>query len=242
MLWCIFALLCGGIIKGALGVGTPLLTVPMLALVLPPQAAVALMAMPVVVANLWQAAQAPRGHRVIQRQWTTAVAIIAGGYVGTLILANIDERPLLLIVGTLVLSFTFLQSSPFSFEIAAHRERLAGCLFGFMAGLIGGLSSMFGPMMVIYLMSLKDLDKEQFVGLISFLYLAAVIPWAIQLQLRGLLDFPIWLYSLAGVIPVTVGMAIGQQLREKVTEQGFRRLLQLILVTSAATLIWRALR
>ena len=52
--WCALAMLCGGLIKGALGVGTPLLTVPMLAMVLPPQQAVAIMAMPVIVANLWQ--------------------------------------------------------------------------------------------------------------------------------------------------------------------------------------------
>ena len=52
--WCALAVACGGLIKGALGVGTPLLTVPMLAMVLPPQHAVAVMAVPVVVANLWQ--------------------------------------------------------------------------------------------------------------------------------------------------------------------------------------------
>ncbi|MCP4387503.1 MAG: TSUP family transporter, partial [Gammaproteobacteria bacterium] len=58
--WCFFALCCGGFIKGALGVGTPLLTVPMMAQVLPPQMAIAIMAIPVVVANLWQFAQAER--------------------------------------------------------------------------------------------------------------------------------------------------------------------------------------
>jgi len=51
--WCAFALFCGGLIKGTLGVGTPLLTVPLMALVLPAQMAVILMAVPVVVANVW---------------------------------------------------------------------------------------------------------------------------------------------------------------------------------------------
>jgi len=59
ILWCSFALACGGLIKGTLGVGTPLLTVPLMALVLPAQSAVTLMALPVVVANLWQAFSAP---------------------------------------------------------------------------------------------------------------------------------------------------------------------------------------
>ncbi|MGB1612514.1 MAG: hypothetical protein ACPHCM_03420, partial [Arenicellales bacterium] len=50
IVWCGFALFCGGLIKGTLGVGTPLLTVPLMALVVPAQTAVVLMAIPVVVA------------------------------------------------------------------------------------------------------------------------------------------------------------------------------------------------
>jgi len=76
--WCTFALFCGGLIKGTLGVGTPLLTVPLMALVLPAQSAVALMAMPVVVANVWQAAKAPNITSIIGRFWPAAVALLAG--------------------------------------------------------------------------------------------------------------------------------------------------------------------
>ncbi len=65
--WCFFALTCGGFIKGALGVGTPLLTVPMMAQVLPLQMAIAIMAIPVVVANIWQFAQAERSTEVVKQ-------------------------------------------------------------------------------------------------------------------------------------------------------------------------------
>ena len=65
--WCGVALFFGGLIKGALGVGTPLLTVPLMALVLPPQMAVVLMAVPVVVANLWQAFKAEQIRSAVSR-------------------------------------------------------------------------------------------------------------------------------------------------------------------------------
>ena len=71
--WCFLALALGGFIKGALGVGTPLLTVPMMALVLPPQMAVAIMAIPVVVANLWQFAQSGRPREAVRRFWPAFV-------------------------------------------------------------------------------------------------------------------------------------------------------------------------
>ena len=62
-----------------LGVGTPLLTVPMMALVLPPQMAIAIMAIPVVVANLWQFAQAERSG---------AVCVLKGR--GSVVTADLD--------------------------------------------------------------------------------------------------------------------------------------------------------
>ncbi|MBX2878926.1 MAG: sulfite exporter TauE/SafE family protein [Granulosicoccus sp.] len=240
IVWCAFALFCGGLIKGTLGVGTPLLTVPMMALALPAQAAIALMAMPVVVANVWQALQAPRGHNAIKRQWPTALAILGGTWIGTRTLSTIDEKPLLLIVGIFVLCFTALQNSRYQFNLTATWVTFAGVLFGGMAGIIGGLSSMFGPMMIIYLMSVRDLSKNQFVSLISFLYLSAVIPWTVQLYLRGILTPQLLFYSALGVIPVVAGMFIGGKLRGNITESRFKSLILVVLLISGVTLIWRS--
>ena len=101
--WCFFALTCGGFIKGALGVGTPLLTVPMMAQVLPTQMAIAIMAIPVVVANIWQFTQAERSTEVVERFWPTFIAILIGTWFGVKILATIDEGTLMFLVGFLKL-------------------------------------------------------------------------------------------------------------------------------------------
>ncbi|MDH3639027.1 MAG: sulfite exporter TauE/SafE family protein, partial [Gammaproteobacteria bacterium] len=85
--WCAFALFCGGAIKGTLGIGTPLLTVPMMSLVLPIHMAVTIMAVPVVVANLWQTIIAGRAAYVLKRFWPVLIAVLCGTYVGTKILS-----------------------------------------------------------------------------------------------------------------------------------------------------------
>ncbi|NCF35513.1 MAG: TSUP family transporter [Gammaproteobacteria bacterium] len=175
--WCFFALWCGGFIKGALGVGTPLLTVPMMALVLPPQMAIAIMAIPVVVANLWQFAQAERSTAVIARFWPTFLAILVGTWVGVKILSVIDEKTLLVVVGISVIGFALLQGSRFRLHLPDPMVKPAGLFFGGASGLIGGLSSFFGPMLIVYLISIRNLDKNQFVSSISFLYVSAVVPW-----------------------------------------------------------------
>ena len=238
--WCFFALACGGLIKGALGVGTPLLTVPMMALVLPPQMAIAIMAIPVVVANLWQFAQAERSTAVVRRFWPTFVAILAGTWIGVQILAVIDEKSLLILVGLAVIAFAFLQGSHYRMRLPEAIVKPAGVLFGGAAGIIGGLASFFGPMMIIYLLSIPGLSKNQFVSTISFLYISAVVPWAITLYLYGILDNRLLILSLLATLPVTLGLLAGQRVRSRISEARFEYFIIGILVVSGGSMLWRA--
>ena len=238
--WCFLALWLGGFIKGALGVGTPLLTVPMMALVLPPQMAVAIMAIPVVVANLWQFAQAGRPAEAARRFWPAFLAILAGTWVGVNILASIDDRTLLVVVGVAVIVFAIMQGSRFRLQLPDALVKPAGLFFGGASGLIGGISSFFGPMLITYLISVRDLDKDQFVSSISFLYVSAVVPWTIMLYLYGILDQRLLLYSALATIPVTIGLMIGQRIRRLISETRFRYLIIGILIVSAVSMLWRA--
>ena len=238
--WCFFALGCGGLIKGALGVGTPLLTVPMMALVLPPQMAIAIMAIPVVVANLWQFAQAERSTAVIARFWPTFIAILIGTWIGVKILSVIDEKTLLILVGVAVITFALLQGSRFRMHLPDRLVRPAGIFFGGASGLIGGVSSFFGPMLITYLISIRGLAKSQFVSSISFLYVSAVVPWAITLYWFGILDDRLLLYSTFATLPVTLGLLGGQSLRAHISETRFQYLIIVILIVSGISMLWRA--
>ena len=238
--WCFLALTLGGFIKGALGVGTPLLTVPMMALVLPPQMAVAIMAIPVVVANLWQFAQAGKSSAVVKRFWPAFLAILAGTWVGVNILASLDDRTLLIVVGVAVIVFAIMQGSRFRVQLPDAMVKPAGIFFGGASGLIGGISSFFGPMLITYLISVRDIDKNQFVSSISFLYVSAVLPWTLMLYLYGILDGAVLTYSTFATIPVTLGLLIGQSIRKYISDARFRYLIIGILLISAVSMLWRA--
>ncbi len=240
--WCFFALCCGGFIKGALGVGTPLLTVPMMAMVLPPQMAIAIMAIPVVVANLWQFSQAQRSSTVVRNFWPCFVGILIGTWIGVKILSMIDEHTLLIVVGIAVIAFALLQGSSYRFYLADVLVKPVGIIFGISSGIIGGISSFFGPMLVSYLMSIRNLDKNQFVSTISFLYISAVIPWAINLYMFGLLDHETLTLSLLGTLPVTLGLALGLKVRRYISENKFKYFIISILLISGASMLWRAIQ
>ena len=241
LVWCFVALLMGGLIKGAMGVGTPLLTVPMMAMVLPAHTAIVIMAVPVVVANVWQFLNARRSHDVVAQFWPTFVSILIFVLMGTWILSDIDERNLLRIVGTLVILFALLQLTDLRFQIPPQRVRVTGVGFGAMAGLVGGISSFLGPLLIVFMMSLPPRSKDEFVSSISYLYLSGVIPWAIALWYFGLLTPGLLVLSVLATLPVTLGLLVGQRLRTSISEQLFKLLIIMILIASGASMLWKGL-
>jgi uncharacterized membrane protein YfcA len=212
----------------------------MMALVLPPQMAIAIMAIPVVVANLWQFAQAERSTTVIKRFWPTFIGILIGTWIGVKILSVIDETALMILVGIAVIAFALLQGSRFRLHLPDRIVKPAGLFFGGASGLIGGVSSFFGPMLITYLISIHGLTKKQFVSSISFLYVGAVVPWAITLYLFDILDQRLLVYSTFATLPVTLGLLVGQRIRGHISEARFQYLIIGILIVSGISMLWRA--
>jgi len=211
-----------------------------MALVLPPQTAIVMMALPVVAANVWQTLRAPRADRLTGRFRPAFVALLAGLWVGVGILTRIDEKTLMAVVGVAVMVFALAHGSGLKLHIPARLEKPAGLGFGFAAGVIGGVCSLFGPMLIIYLISLPNLRKEQFIGAAGFLYTGAAIPWTALLYYHGLMDHRHLLYSAAAVLPVAAGMAAGTALRRFVSERRFRHLILAVLACSGGVILARA--
>jgi hypothetical protein len=164
-----------------------------------------------------------------------------GTYVGVTILATIDEQALLLVVGAVVIASAIWQGSSYRLSLKPSLERPAGVIFGLASGIVGGLSSMFGPMLIIYLVSIPDLDKERFVATISFLYIACVVPWTIMLLWFGILDQQLVVLSALAAVPVVAGLVVGEVLRKRVSDSRFQKLILIVLLLSGAAMLWRAL-
>ena len=66
---CWAAIMCGGLIKGTLGVGLPLFAVPVMSLFISSTQAIALVSVPVLVSNIWQVWQEGSLKTSLKRFW-----------------------------------------------------------------------------------------------------------------------------------------------------------------------------
>jgi uncharacterized membrane protein YfcA len=230
------AFVLGGTVKGALGVGLPLVTVPLLSLWLPIPQAIGLMVMPVLLSNLIQSREGVGLRRNVRRfagmilaQFLTTVLVVR------LTLAWSPSQLESMVALSVLVAVALMAFTP-KFEISPRREGVAGVGVGVMSGLLGGISSLTGPLVISYLMALK-LERDAFIGSVSVIYLSGAIPLYVAMLYFGRIGMGDVGLSCLALMPMSVGLLMGRALRKRLNEVVFRKILLLFLVTLALLLL-----
>jgi uncharacterized membrane protein YfcA len=215
-------------------------SLPLLTHVLGLKGAISLLSVPIIAVNIWQAIDGGHLPAMLRRFWPVALAMAIGIGVGTWALKTIDPGPLYAVAGIAVL--LALASNVFrpDISISPGSERWAGPLAGALAGLLGGVSSLFGPPLVIFLVGLR-LAKDEFVAAIALLYLLGGIPLLFALMFQDIMAGEELLLSALAMLPVGAGMLIGQRLRARLDGPRFTNLILAFMAFLAVSLIAKAL-
>ena len=232
------AFVLGGLVKGLLGVGLPLVIVPLLALVIPSPKAIALMAIPIVLSNVWQAADSGHVAYALRRFATLLVALALATAITARLALGLPVAALNAMVACALLLAIALMTWHPRLDVDARTEPWWGAAVGALSGLMGGVSSLMGPVLITYLVALR-LPRETFIGSISVIYLVGVLPLMGAMVSLDLLGLPEAILSTLALAPMFAGMAIGKRLRSRVSEPAFRRLLLGFLTAVAVLLLTR---
>lgn len=228
-----------GMTKGVLGVGLPLVAVPLLSQVVSVPMAIMTLAVSGVVSNGFQAAQGRQIGQVAKRFWPLFLALVATLALSARLLVALDEHLLGLILGAILIVFTVLNQFPRLFTIKVHHERLMSPIIGAAAGFLGGVSSFYGPPILMYLVAL-DLPKAFFISAVSTAFFLGALPLMISLMVYGAMGYPEIVLSTLGVIPVFAGLLIGQKIQRRMPQEAFRKALLVVLIVTGLSLILRA--
>jgi uncharacterized membrane protein YfcA len=111
---------------------------------------------------------------------------------------------------------------------------------GILAGLMGGLTSVWAPPMAVYLAA-RHVPKTEFVRASGLLIFLGSLPLAAGYIHQGYLTGELTLISLALLVPAFAGFALGEALRQRMSEQTFRQALLVVFLLMGLNLIRRAL-
>jgi uncharacterized protein len=232
----VFAFVLGGTVKGALGAGLPLVAVPLLSLWIPAPQAIGLVVFPVLSSNLWQAVD---GGRLIQ-SLKRFRGLICAQVIATLLTVRMTValsvgQMNVLLACALLLAVAVMAFRP-TLKVSPAREGAVGTAVGLFSGLLGGVSSLTGPIVITYLLSLR-LDRETFIASISVIYLTAALPLYAGLLWFERIVVADFALSAVALLPMAAGLAMGKVLRQWLNEAVFRKLLLLFLTVLAVLLL-----
>jgi len=230
----------GGVVKGVTGVGLPLVLVPLTAQFVPIPVAVALLTVPMVATNVTQAMEGGETLAAIRRLLPILAFVVVGLLVGVHLLLSIDRRLLSLILGISFLALAALLLLMPHVRIGDATARWAGPMIGFAAGVLGGMSAMFGPPMIAYLVG-RGTDPNSFVKQMAIFAFTASLTMLLALGGSGSMTGRDMLVSALAIIPIQAGMPLGRWLRRRTKPNWFRIAVLVVLALGGLDMLRRGL-
>lgn len=241
--WTIFAVTAfAGFVKGAIGFAMPLIMASAFASILPPQTALAALILPVLTTNVNQALRQGLGaaaRSIRDYRWHIGMVLvfmaISAGFA-----TAIPQQAMYALLGFPVVGFALWQLSGTPLALPIHHRRRAEIVTGIVGGLYGGVSGIWGPPLVVLLLSLGAEKREQMrVQGVVFLLGSAGLTAAHLMS--GVLNAQTIPLSAALCIPAFAGMFAGQALQDRMNVAQFRRWTLILLVVTGLNLVRRAL-
>ena len=226
----------GGVVKGTLGVGLPLVVVPLLSLVVPAPQAMGLLVLPVLLSNVLQALEGGRLGYAVRRFAPLIVAQLLATLLAIHFSRELSLKALDGAIALTVLSAVVLMLLQPRGEITPRHEVWAGPLVGAVAGTMAGVSSLTGPILITYLMALR-LRRDEFVGSISIIYLLGAVPMYAGMLAWGRFGWAEVGWSCLALAPMVLGLRMGAAIRHRLSEALFRRMLLAFLTLLSALLL-----
>ena len=233
------AVLLYGIAKGGFGGAIAILSVPMMALVMPPTQAAAIL-LPILVVMDVLVVRAYWG--VFDRQALKVLlpGALLGVFIGYLSVDAMNDDYLRIMIGVLSLIFGLQNLLGFLSSDSVEHHRASGSFFGLLAGFTSFSIHAGGPPLTIYLMP-KQLSPLLFAGTagIFFAVVNAVklFPYYTMGQFTS--DNLVYSAVLAPLAPL--GVAFGHYLVKRSDSSFYYSVISVCLVAIGAKLLWEGL-
>ena len=236
-----FAMAAGGFAKGVVGFALPLVGVSIAGSFVPFEVAVALLIVPMLVSNF---VQSLRGgirsalasiwrFRLMLAILTVTIALTAQ------VVVLLPEQVLFAGLGLVISGFAALQLAGWRPHFPDHHRRLVEGAVGLVSGVLGGLTGVWGPPLVMYMITL-DMPKTEMVRVQSLSFLiGSVVLFAAHLH-SGVLDATTLPASIWMTVPTMVAMFVGYAVHDRLDQDVFRRATLIVLILTGLNLLRRA--
>jgi uncharacterized membrane protein YfcA len=214
--------LLAGFVKGVIGLGLPTVSMGLLALVMTPAQAAALLVVPSLVTNVWQMAMGPSLAPLMQRLWSMMIGIGIGTWAGAGLLTGNNAAAATTGLGIALILYAVSGLTALRIVAPPRMEFWLSPLVGAVTGFITAATGVFVIPAVPYLQAI-GLEKEELVQALGLSFTVSTLALAAILAAAGAFPTSIAGGSLVALAPALAGMFAGQWIRVRAHPAIFRR-------------------
>jgi uncharacterized membrane protein YfcA len=222
-----FAFVLAGFVKGVLGQGLPTVAVGLLSLIMSPGEATALIVIPALITNIWQAWFGPSLVPLIRRLWPTLLASFLGTFAATALglglltpeAATLARKAL----GIALILYGVLGVSRIRLQVPPRTEPWLGPAMGAANGAVSTATGVFMFPVIPYIQSL-GLDRDDLVQAQGISFTVSTLALTLVVLGNGTLNATNAAGSLVAMAVTFAGMFLGQYARKFIHPEIFRLL------------------
>lgn len=213
--------LLGGLVKGAVGFGMPSVVLGLLTAYMPLPAAAALLVLPSLVTNGWQACRGENLAGLSRRVGPLLACLLLATVYAPLGMVSAGGRATTAVLGILLVAYAAFGMSPVRWSIAPGTERWMSPLIGLVCGLLNAATGIFVMPVVPYLQGLQ-LDRRALVQALALCFTTGTLALALRLHADGSTVLHAGAASVGALAAALAGVPLGERLRSSVNERCFR--------------------
>jgi uncharacterized membrane protein YfcA len=232
-------LVVAGLMKGIIGVGMPIVALPLLSMLIDVRAAVMLLSMPLILSNIPQAIEGGETIACFMRLIPVLLGMMPGILLGVIILVDGNPATTKVIAGSVIVLVAGLTLVAPKLQLREGLKTPVGVAAGLAGGVLGGVAAMPGPLVFTYLLA-KGLRGKEFTKEASLFLVLSSALLAIFLSSSHIFSWADLVISTSALIPVGIGMYLGQRLRDLIPANFFKRAVLVVVLLSGLGLIYKA--
>ena len=215
------AFMLAGFVKGVIGLGLPTVSIGLLGLLMTPAQAAAVLVVPSLVTNIWQAAVGGGLLALARRLWPLLAGICIGTTLGVVVLPHDDNGRATVWLGLALLVYAALGLVKVEFFVPRHAETWLGLLMGAATGAITVATGIFVMPGTPYIQSM-EFDRDKLVQALGLSFTVSTITLAAALAYTGQVQTSLAWPSIVALAAALAGMGLGQLTRGKIKAETFR--------------------